>query len=441
MQADVKEATKTHTSPTGEINEDRLMKKVSSRLIPYLFILYILAYLNRVNLGYAALQMNSALNFDAEIIGFGGGLFFIGYFFLQIPGNMILRKIGARKWIAPVTITWGLFATFTMFVYDPNGLYILRFLTGAAQAGFFPGIILYLTYWYPEKFRARTTAFFMMASTIAGIVGSPVSGYLLKADGFMNLAGWQWIFLAQGAPAVILGIGLYFFLTDKPAHAEWLTDGEKSYLINRIEEEEARKDRGNNSTSGLMASLKDKRVWLMAILYFSRSVGLYGIGLWLPDLIRNFSSMSDLHSSIMSALPYALSAVAMIIIGAHSDRTGERPLHVAACLFVSCFSIVAAILFENPIIKIGALSIAFTGMWGISGPFWALPGTFLRGAGAAGGIALINSVGNLGGFAGPFIIGLAMKKTGSFSAGLYAAAGFQLLGTILAVFVRKIENN
>jgi MFS transporter, ACS family, tartrate transporter len=392
--------------------------KIRRKLLPFLFILYVVAYLDRINVGFAALQMNRELGLSEAVFGFGAGIFFIGYFVLEIPSNLVLQRLGARVWISRIIISWGVVAISMMFTRGARSFYLLRFLLGVAEAGFFPGIIFYLTRWFPSHERARAISLFMTATQIAGLIGGPFSGLLLSMTGLWDLAGWQWLFLAEGIPAVILGAAAAKYLPEAPENAQWLDSGERKVLKEQLELE--REGRRPGHTLG--AALTNANVWLLALLYFAIVFGHYGIALWLPQILKGFGDMSDMRVGILSALPFLTAAVVMVLVAKHSDSTGERRWHLALSAFAGAVALVASAAARTPSVSLLAISIAAAGVSSTAGPFWTLPAEFLEGAAAAGGIALINSTGNLAGFVGPSVVGLIRQATGSFAGGLITMA-------------------
>lgn len=398
------------------------------RLIPFMFILYIVAYLDRVNVGFAALQMNAELHLSHAAFGFGSGIFFIGYFLFEIPSNLILHKIGARKWIARIMITWGVIAAAMMFVTGPKSFYALRFLLGLAEAGFFPGMILYLTYWFPRRYLARNVALFMTATALAGVVGGPVSGALLEMHGRAGLSGWQWLFLLEGIPAVLLGIAVFFYLPERPEKSAWLPQDEKEWLRKRLAREQ--EDKAAEPEQGLLPVLKSGRVWFLCLIYFTLVVAMYGIALFMPLMLQSMTGFSPFLVGIVSIVPYLAAAVFMVVVGLASDRTGERRLYMAGSLVLAAFGFLISVLTGSPAISVVCLVIAAAGVWGALGPFWAFAGSFLSGTGAAGGFALINSIGNLGGFMGPTLIGFFRDSTGSYATGMVFLGLMVLAGGI-----------
>jgi D-galactonate transporter len=400
-----------------------------------MFLLYIVSYLDRINVGFAALQLNQALKFDPVVFGWGAGIFFIGYFLFEVPSNLIMERVGARIWIARILVTWGIISSAMMFVNGPMTFYILRFLLGVAEAGFFPGMILYLTYWFPADARGRALSRFMTATPIAGVIGGPTSGLLLKMNGVLGLAGWQWLFLIEGLPAIILGFVTLVYLPDGPKSAAWLTADEKAWIISRLERERQEIHRHGHHTLG--DALRSGRVWTLAFIYFAVIMSFYGISLWLPQIVQAFSGSSDLLVGFISAIPYLAAAIGMVIIGRNSDRTRDRRLHVAASAFAGAAGLTAAAFLKVPGAELAALSLAAVGVWGTLGPFWAMSSEFLSGTGAAAGIAMINSIGNLGGFLGPYLVGVVRKETGSFALALLALAVWPLIGAIVTFYVLK----
>jgi len=413
------------------ISEAVLYSKLTRRLIPFMFLLYIVSYLDRINVGFAALQLNAALNFDPAVFGFGAGIFFIGYFIFEIPSNLIMQRVGARVWIARILVTWGVISSAMMFVRGPLTFYILRFLLGLAEAGFFPGMILYLTYWFPAEARGRAVARFMTATAMAGVIGGPVSGLLLKMNGISGLAGWQWLFLVEGLPAVVLGFVTLIYLPNDPKGAAWLSAEEKEWIEAKLAAEHQHVlQHGHVSLGGAISS---GRVWTLSFIYFSVIISFYGISLWLPQIVQSFSGMTDLMVGFTSAIPYLAAAIGMVIIGRSSDNSGERPKHVAASALVGAAGLMAAAFLKAPVAELAALAVAAVGIWGTLGPFWAMSSRILAGTAAAAGIALINSIGNLGGFAGPYLIGLVRSRTNSFTGALIALAVFPLVGALVTL--------
>jgi D-galactonate transporter len=408
--------------------------KARRRLIPFLFLLYVVSYLDRINVGFAALQMNAALGFSNVTYSLGAGIFFLSYTLLEIPSNVILARVGARRWIARIMISWGLVSAGMMFVRSATGFYVLRFLLGAAEAGFFPGIIYCLTRWFPVRERARAIAGFMTAVVIAGIVGGPVSGVLLSLDGVGGLAGWQWLFIVEGLPAVVLGFVVLRVLPEVPSDARWLTPAEQAALTTQLEEEAARAKK-TGSVHSVHGALTSGRMWLLAAVYFTIPVELYALSFWLPQIVKSASGASDFLVGMLSAIPYAVAAVAMVVVGRHSDTTGERRWHIALSAAVGGVALALTGFVRGVVPAIALLSLATAGLASMLGPFWAFATSFLGGIGAAAGIALVNSVGNIGGFVGPNIVGFVREATSSFATGLAIVGAILVAGGVLVLAV------
>ena len=408
------------------------LAKARRRLLPFLFLLYVVSYLDRINVGFAALQMNAALGFSSVTYSFGAGIFFLSYTLLEIPSNVILARVGARLWIARIMITWGLISAGMMFVHSATAFYVLRFALGAAEAGFFPGIIYCLTKWFPRRERARAIAGFMTAVVVAGIVGGPISGALLSLDGVGGLAGWQWLFVVEGLPAVVLGVVVLRVLPGQPSEARWLTPEEQLALTTTLLAEEASPE---STVHSIRSALTSGRVWLLATVYFTIPVMLYAFGFWLPQIVRSASGAGDFAIGWLSAIPYAVAAVGMVVIGRHSDRTGERRWHIALTAMIGGAAFALTGFVHGTAFVMTTLSIAMLGLASMLGPFWAFATSFLGGIGAAAGIALVNSVGNVGGFVGPNIIGYVQQATGGFTGGLVAIGAVLAAGGLLVLAV------
>jgi ACS family tartrate transporter-like MFS transporter len=418
--------------------ERETVSKVTWRLIPFLFLCYIIAYIDRINVGFAGLQLQKAFGVDAsryyEIYGWGAGLFFVGYFLFEVPSNLALHRIGARLWIARIMVVWGAASSAMMLARTPTAFYIMRFLLGAAEAGFFPGVILYLTYWYRTKDRARTIALFATAGAIAGVVNSPISGALLQLDGALGLAGWQWLFLTEGIPAVVVGVIVLFVLPDKPERARWLSAKQKEWIRGELEQE--RVQLGTHQWDRLRDVFTSGQISMLCLLYLLLNIAGYGFEMWLPQIIKGFSGASEVQIGFLNAIPYLVATVTMILAGRHSDRTGERRWHVAAGAFAAAVGFAASAMAGNLALALAALVLAFAGIKAMLGPFWAFSTAVLSGTAAAGGIAWINSIGNLGGFIGPAIVGQVRTATGSYSHALFALSGALVLMGLLALTLR-----
>ncbi|WP_118183152.1 MFS transporter [Paraburkholderia phosphatilytica] len=412
--------------------EDALYRKVTWRLAPLLMLCYVIAYLDRVNVGFAKLGMATDLHLSDAVYGFGAGIFFLGYFLFEIPSNIILHRVGARVWIARIMATWGIVSMLTMFVTTPTMFYVMRFLLGLAEAGFFPGIILYLTYWYPAHRRGRMTTWFMTAVALSGVVGGPVSGFILK--NFNGVAGWhawQWLFVLEGIPSVIVGVVVFFVLDDRIGKAKWLTEDERRILERNVESEEALKE-----DLPLGTVFASPRVWLMSAIYLSFVMGLYGVGFWLPTIIKSTGVTDAFTIGLLSAIPFAAAVVAMLIVARSADRRRERRWHVALPAFAGAVGLLLAVVWaHDTTLAMAALTLATMGIITTLPLFWSLPTAFLAGTGAAAGIAMINSIGNLAGFLSPYAVGWLRQATGANDSGMYMLAAFMVLGGLLALSV------
>jgi ACS family tartrate transporter-like MFS transporter len=410
------------------------LTKVGWRLLPFLLLLYVVAWLDRVNISYAALQMNADLGFSRTVYGLGAGIFFAGYAVFELPSNLILVRVGARLWIARIMITWGLLSIAMLFVQGPISFYMVRFFLGVAEAGFLPGIIYYLGNWYPGAERARAVSWFMIAIPLSSVIGAPLAGAILELDGWHGLTGWQWLFLLEGIPAVLLGFVVLGYLTDSPDKAEWLAPAQRAWLTERMRgEQRAAQERHG---VGLKAALTHPTVWLLALILFACQCGSYGLQYWIPQIVQGLSGYSNLTVSMISALPYAAAACGMIAIGASSDRTRERIMHIAIPSAVGGLGFIASAYFTSPWPAVTALTVAAVGDLGTRGPFWALPTRFLTGSAAAAGIALINTMASIGGFVGSYAVGFVADVTGSFAGGLVFLAMLLLLAAGAAVQLR-----
>lgn len=422
--------------------EQRVMRKITLRIVPFIMLLYFIAFLDRVNIGFAALTMNADLGFSPAVFGFGAGIFFLGYFLFEVPSNLILHKVGARIWIARVMITWGLVSGAMAFVQGTTSFYTLRFLLGVAEAGFFPGIILYLGYWFPAQKRAQVTAIFMAAAPISTALGSPISAALLEMHGMMGFAGWQWMFVLEAVPAVILGVVVLFWLTDRPEKAKWLSEEERGWLIATLQREQAAKQA--TAQHSVWKGLLDKRVLALSLVYFGTSAGLYTLGIWSPQIIKTLG-VSSMTVGLLNAIPAVLAVAAMVLWARHSDRTGERSWHVIAACIVAAAGLFMAGSTASIVGVILALTIVNCGISASKPPLWSMPTLFLSGSAAAAGIATINSLGNLGGFVGPFMIGLIKQQTGSYTWGLWFVAGLLILSSLVVLWLsassRKAQAN
>ena len=417
----------------GEL-DTAVVRILTFRLVPFLFLLYIVAYLDRINLGFAALQMQRQLGFTDSVYGLGAGIFFAGYFLFQVPSNLVLGRVGARRWIAVLMVMWGIVSASMCMVTGVRSFYTLRFLLGAAEAGFFPGVILYLKTWFPAQARARTVARFMTAAPLSGVVGGPLSGALLGLQGKSGLAGWQWMFLLEGVPAIGLGAIAWIYLVDRPENAAWLTPEQKSWLERVLQNEkiEVAQSQGRGAI----------QVWpilVLSLVYFGVNTVSYGVSLWLPTLIKSLSGMSNLAIGVLSALPYVTAAIAMVFVGLHSDQSRERRWHTAAPAFAGALALSVAAHTNSVGATTALISVAVLGVFSMMGPFWAMPTALLSGTAAAVGVAAINSIGNLGGFFGPYTIGALRNSTGSFKQGLLVVGAALAISGCLALTLKYRE--
>jgi ACS family tartrate transporter-like MFS transporter len=434
---EIKSKTDQARSPSMSAElETRVLRKITLRIVPFVMLLYFIAFIDRVNIGFAALTMNKELGFSPTVFGFGAGIFFLGYFLFEVPSNLVLDKVGARIWIARVMISWGLISGAMAFVQGPNSFYTLRFLLGAAEAGFFPGIILYLSYWFPARQRAAVTAIFMAAAPLSTVLGSPVSGALLEMHGVLGLSGWQWMFIVEAVPAVILGVVVLFYMTDRPEKATWLRDDERGWLVNTMNAEAAKK--AGTASHSVWRGLADLRVIALSLVYFGTSAGLYTLGIWAPQIIKEFG-LSSLQVGFLNALPGIVAVVAMVLWARHSDRTGERTWHVVGACVLASLGLVLAGFAGTVLAVLLALTLVNIGISSAKPPLWSMPTMFLSGSAAAAGIATINSIGNLGGFVGPAMIGWIKDLTGSFQGGLFFVAGLLVLSAVLTLVLARSQ--
>jgi D-galactonate transporter len=400
-----------------------------------LFLLYVVAYLDRVNVGFAALQMKDQLRFSDSVYGLGAGIFFLGYFLFQVPSNMVLERVGARRWIATLMILWGLISSATMFVYSAHSFYLMRFLLGAAEAGFFPGVVFYLRQWFPPAVRAGVLALFLTAGPVSGLFGGPLSGALLDFNRRAGLSGWQWMFLFEGIPAVLLGITAFFYLDDKPENASWISEGEKNWLQKYTQE--TRQSPPSSNASIETAWFADPRLWGFALVYFGLNTCTYGVSLWLPSALRDLSGFSNLVLGFLSAIPNLVAATLMILVGAHSDRVSERRWHIAISAFAGAAALVVAGHANATAWSVVGFSMALAASSSMAAPCWAMANDILAPATAARGIAMINALGNLGSGVGPYAIGRLRDATGEFRAGLLGVA---LLLAIAGITILSISS-
>jgi ACS family tartrate transporter-like MFS transporter len=412
------------------VDARKLYRKITWRLIPYIFILYILAYLDRVNVGFAEAGLKHDLQLSNTVFGLGGGIFFLGQFCFDLPSNLMLGKVGPRLWIARIMISWGIIATLMTFATGARSFCGLRFLLGVSEAGYFPGMILYLTYWFPSGERARAIAKFMTATSIAGVVGGVVAGSLLKLEGGAGLHGWQWLFLLEGLPTILMGISVLWVLKDRPEDAGWLTNDEKKWLDAELERD--RREGGAAEKHRLGDAFKLPMIWVLAGLFALDQVGVYTLNLWMPALLHQFVRGTAVAaaslSAILSTLPYVAAAICTVIVGWNSDRTLERRGHIAGCFLLSAIGFGWAATAHSLFAMVCAMTLTAVGYWSMMGPFWALPTRVLGGQAAAGGVAIITMIGSLGAFAGPALTGRMRDLTHNFTAGLLVVGGLAIVG-------------
>jgi ACS family tartrate transporter-like MFS transporter len=412
--------------------EQRTMAKVARRLVPFLILCYFVAYLDRVNVSMAKLTMDPALGITDAQFGFGAGIFFVAYFIFEVPSNLALDRFGARKWIARIMFSWGVVSGCMALIHGVTGFYFIRVLLGAAEAGFFPGIIYYLTLWFPSLYRARIVGYFMVAIPLSTVIGNPISGAILGLHGFLGLDGWQWLFILEAAPAVILSFFVWFYLTDRPPDATWLAPEERQWLVERLEAE--RRQRVAARHYSVLDALTNGRVLAIAVIYFGIVATNYGLSFFLPTIVKQFG-LTNFATGIVSAIPYFVGAIAIVAWGYSSDRFHERKAHLAIAILISVIGLAAAALLNDPTTKMAALAVAGFGIFASLPVFWTLPTAFLSGAAAAGGIAIINSIGNLAGFAGPYAVGAIKEATGSFAGGLFAIAACALISFVVVLLL------
>ena len=423
----------TSTAPLAL--ETATMHRVSWRLMPFLLLAYLICYIDRVNVGFAALQMNKAVGIDPKTYGLGAGIFFVGYFFLEVPSNLALERFGARTWIARIMITWGLVSAAFALIGGPISFLVLRFLLGAAEAGFFPGVILYITYWYPAHYRAIIVGIFMVAIPVAGLIGSPISGAILYMDGIFGLGGWQWIFLLEAAPAVLLGIASFVWLTDRPEHASWLAREQQRWLIAKLDMERSRSPRISHES--VWRVMTNKYVLIMALVYSGAAGASTSLALWMPQLVKSFG-LSNWQTGLVNAVPFGIAAVWMLLWGRSSDRTGERVWHNALPLgwmvlaMIATFAAIGSLWAMIPL-----LTLIAAGTYASKGPFWALSSEWLGAASAAAGLAQINALGNLAAFVFNYLIGWIQAETGSFPLALMPIAAVAAIGTISVLVIGR----
>lgn len=416
-------------------NEAATMRKVYGRLMPLLFAMMFFNYLDRINIGFAALDMNKALGFSPVVFGFAGSIFFVGYMLLEVPSNLLLHRVGARRWIARILLTWGLVAAATAFVFDDKSFYVLRFLLGVMEAGFLPGVAVYLTKWFPVRYRARAVGGYIIAGSFSAVLGGPISTMLMTyANGVLGLQGWQWMFILEGVPAMLLGLLTLRIMTERPADADWLADDEKQWLESTLAAE--REAVGSNAHLPLLRVVGDIRVWSLAGLFGCALVGIYGLFLWLPQIVKSLGHLSNIEVGFLSAAPPLLGVLGTFIISRSSDRTGDRKKHLAFVYGMSAIAIAGSAYAANPVVAYALLCV--TGLFIYAGNplFWSLASSFRTGAAGAATIALINTIAQFGGLVGPWSIGLVRSATGNFKLALLTISAFLLIATVIALLMR-----
>ncbi|WP_419961173.1 MFS transporter [Psychrobacillus sp. BM2] len=412
-------------NPTVNALEKRVVSKTMMRILPFILILYIIAYLDRVNLGYAALQMNAELALTAEVFGLLSGIFFIGYFFFEVPSNMIMHKVGPKIWIARIMLTWGIVVILTGFAQTTTQLYILRFLLGVAEAGFFPGIILYLTYWFRNRERGKATAVLILALPIGGLIGAPLSTWILDNISWLNMSGWRWMFIIEGIPALILGVVVLFYMTNRPANAKWLTQDEKDWLEGELEAERQVSKKVNKVSK--LEMLKDSKIWKLSLLYFAAYTGIYGLSFWMPTIIKSLSATATTNMEIgwLAMIPSLVGIPAILFVGWNADRTNEYKNHLLVCFLISVLGFIGCGFSSSVFMMVLMLAITSAGLYGFTGCFFAYLTFFFTDSTAPVGIAVVNSFAALGGFVGPMILGAV-----AFTTGMFIIAGLLVIGAI-----------
>ncbi|MBK5958470.1 MFS transporter [Rhodoplanes elegans] len=422
--------------------EWRVYNKIALRLLPFLLVLYVISFLDRVNVGFAKLQMAADIGLSDAAFGFGAGVFFLGYCVCEIPSNLALQRFGAKIWIARIMVVWGLISAGLMFVTTETQFYVMRFLLGIAEAGFYPGIILYLTYWFPARLRSQICAIFFLGIAFSGVIGGPLSGWIMHAlGGSLGLAGWQWLFLVEGLPAVFGGIAAFIYLDDGPAKAKWLSEPERRLVVDALTAEDLQK-KAEGAGHRFGDAIRDVNVWLLAITNFALLGGTYGLSFWMPQIVKDLGVNNLLINGLLTAIPFTAASIAMIVVGKHSDRRNERKWHTAICAFVGAGGLVLSGMFGfNPYISLFGLSVAVAAALAGLAVMWALPATIQTGAAAAAGIALMATIGNLGGYTMPFILGWVKQLTQRVEFGLYAMAVMMVIGGLVMLVIPKLRRS
>jgi sugar phosphate permease len=414
--------------------EAATMRRVFMRMLPFLILAYLICYIDRVNVGFAGLQMNKDLGLSQTIFGLGGGIFFVGYFLLEVPSNLVLERVGASRWIARIMISWGIISGAMAFTAGTGSFLTLRFLLGAAEAGFFPGVILYLTYWFPAAHRARIVGIFMVAIAAAGFIGSPVSGAILGLDGWLGVRGWQWVFILEAIPAVLMGVASLVWLTDRPEHAKWLPPEQRAWLAGRLAAEHARASRVPHMS--VWRVVREKHVLVMALVYAGPAAASSGLAIWMPQIVKSYG-LTNLQTGFVTAVPYLIAAVLMIVWGHHSDRTQERVWHTAGPIALIAVGLLATCVISSLWPMVLLLTLVVVGTRASNGPFWALSTEFLGAPVAAAGIAQINALGNLSGFAANYLIGAIKDATGSYALSLLPIMALAAVATVAVVWISR----
>ena len=416
--------------------EKALIRKMAWKVLPFLLVAYLICIIDRLNVGLAALTMNAELGFTATVYGWGAGLFFVGYFIGEVPSNLILAKVGARLWFARIMLTWGIFAIAMGFISGNVSFFVIRFLLGVAEAGFFPGVIYYLTLWFPAQYRGRIFGLFLIISPLNNTIAAPIGGLILKySNGLMGYPGWRWLFILEGVPTMLMTYLCLRLVIDGPDNASWLTDAEKAHLRTKLQQEA--ESRTETKHLSLWQTLGHPRVLLFAVVYTALAIGIYGLSLWMPQLIKGMGVSDSFHIGLIMAIPYLIATICMVLWSRHSDKTGERVYHCSGALALAAIGMVSSAFIDSPVLAMAALTVAAIGMYCSQPVFWAMPTSYLTGVAAAGGIAFINSVGNLGGFVGPFMVGWLKDNVGGFQAGLIFLGACLLTGSIVALIVGR----
>lgn len=419
--------------------EKRTVRKVTWRLIPFLALLNLMCSMDKTNVSFAALEMNKDLAFTAEVFGFGAGIFFLGYVLVDIPGNLLLAKFGARKWITRILITWGIISGLTAFVHTPMEFYTVRFLLGMAEASFIPGVIYYLGNWFRSKEIGKVIAMFLLAQPVNSMIGAPLNTFIIENCTWLDMAGWQWLFIIEAVPSVLLGFVTFFFLTDKPEDAKWLNKNEQEWLVESLEADKAAR-RAKHGHYTLRQAFTDRDLILLVVSYFLFNCGAYGVIFFLPTIVKSLSSsFSNQTVGFLVMIPYAFAGLSLFLVGRHSDKTGERRWHIIICLLVFVLGLVGCAIFHQTsvVISMICITVALIGLYGVLSPYYSIPHSFLTASAAAGGIALLNTVGNFGGFVGPYAMGLLTKFSGTYIWGIIFWAGCSVVAAVLMMKLRK----